>query len=301
MFVAGACLLLAAVWMAGCGGSDEPSAAEQADTMQSAHEGDRPEATAAAREPEVSVEGDTVPYGTTEGGEAITGYIAAPTRPDSVLEARGMNPDTATLPGLIVIHEWWGLNDNIRTATRRLAGEGYRALAVDLYGGASAETPDAARDLMQSAMSNQDQLLVNLEQAHTYLRDETGAPSVAVMGWCFGGGMTLKAAVNEPTRLDGAIVYYGSPSGISREDLEPVDFPMIGFFGENDQAIAVDAVRDLEQTLADLEKDAEFHYYDAGHAFANPSGRNYDAEAAEDAWEKTTAFLQETLYDASSE
>lgn len=269
--------------------------------MQSAHEGDRPEATAAAREPVIPVTASTVSYGETDAGESITGYAAAPSRPDSVLEARGMNPDTANLPGLIVIHEWWGLNDNIRTATRRLAGEGYRAVAVDLYGGASAETPEEARDLMQTAMSNQDQLLANLEQAHTYLREETEAPSVAVMGWCFGGGMTLKAAVNEPTRFDGAVVYYGSPSGISREDLEPVDFPMIGFFGENDQAISAQEVRDLEQMLADLEKDAAFYYYDAGHAFANPSGRNYDAEAAEDTWEKTTAFLQETLYGASAE
>lgn len=299
LLLAGPMLLLVAA-LTGCGGGDASSssdttAAEAAGEMAGAHEGDTPEATGAAREPAVPVRDTAVTYASMGEDQKATGYLAAPARADSVLRARGLDPSTAALPGLIVIHEWWGLNDNIRTATRRLAGEGYRALAVDLYDGDNAETPDQARKLMQAAMENTDRLRANLKQAHDYLRS-AGAPRVAVLGWCFGGGMALRAAAAEPARLDGAVVYYGSPEGIPDTQIRKISFPIIGFYGSADQAISLDAVRAFEKQMSEAPGSFDLHVYDgAGHAFANPSGTNYDPEAAADAWAKTTRFLQSTL------
>ena len=298
-------LIAVVLLLAGCGGSSDTGDTNTgeadttyADDMAEQHEGDRPSATAAAREPMMPVDTRTVSYATTEAGESILGYVAEPERPDSVLKARGMNPDEASLPGVVVIHEWWGLNDNIRTAARRIAGEGYRVLAVDLYDGSTAETPKAARELMQQAMKQPDRLAANLERAHAFLREELGASRTAVMGWCFGGSMTMTAAITDPKTYDAAVVYYGRLSDVTEEEIALIEFPILGFFGGQDSSIPVESVREFEQMLDDAGKDAEFYVYDdAGHAFANPSGTNYDPEAAADAWEKTTAFLKENLYE----
>ena len=294
--IAAVCTVFA-LFLTACGGSGDPSAEEAANQMADVHEGDQPDATGATAAPAVPVTGQPVSYHTTEGGTEVQGYGAAPASPDSLLEARGLDPRTASLPGIVVIHEWWGLNDNIRRATRRLAGEGYRALAVDLYGGESAEAPSGARELMQAAMEDRSAVRTNLTAAHTFLRDERGASRTAVMGWCFGGGMTLEAAVQEPERWNGAVIYYGSVGDVTEAQLEPIAFPILGHFGSEDGNIPVEDVRRFETMLDDLGKEAAIHVYDgAGHAFANPSGTRYDAEAAATAWDRTTAFLQRTLY-----
>ncbi len=291
---------------AGCGSDQSSDAARDAsgnaDTtysndMAEQHEGDTPDATAVAREPMIPVETSVVGYATNDAGETVTGYMAAPENPDSVIVARGMDPETADLPGLVVIHEWWGLNDNIETAARRLAGEGYRVLAVDLYDGSTANSPDGARALMQQAMQNTDRLAANLSAANDYLKSQANAPRTAVMGWCFGGAMTLTAAMAQPNGYSGAIVYYGRVEDITQEDIGEISFPMLGFFGAEDGSIPVSSVRSFESMMDEAGKDIDIHIYDdAGHAFANPSGTNYNADAAEDAWDKTTAFLQEQLY-----
>ena len=250
---------IAARWIAfagmlllvGCGGPD----GTYSDDMAEQHADDSPEATAAAREPMIPVTASTVPYATTDAGDPITGYIAAPERPDSILKARGFDPATDSLPGLIVIHEWWGLNDNIRAMTRRLAGEGYRALAVDLYRGSTADTPEGARELMQVAMKDQASLLANLRAAGTFLREETGAPRVGVIGWCFGGGMALNAALDQPESLDALVMYYGRVRDAEEAELAALQMPVMGHFGES-----------------------------------------YNAEAAAEAWDRTTRFLQQHLY-----
>lgn len=299
-------LLMIVFLAAGCGSDQSSDASGDAtgdadttysDNMAEQHEGDTPEATAAAREPMIPVETSAVGYATNDAGETVTGYMAVPENPDSILSARGMDPETTSLPGLVVIHEWWGLNDNIETAARRLAGEGYRVLAVDLYDGSVAETPDAARGLMQQAMQNTDRLAANLTAANDYLKSQANAPRTAVMGWCFGGAMTLTAAMAQPDGYSGAIVYYGRVEGITQEDIADVSFPMLGFFGAEDSSIPVSSVRSFESTMDEAGKDIDLYIYDdAGHAFANPSGRNYNADAAKDAWDKTTAFLQQQLY-----
>ena len=295
-------LVLIAAFAVACGGSDESSPEQAANQMAEAHEGDRPEATDAIQAPDLPVSGRMVAYHTSDAGTQIQGFLAAPERPDSLLEARGLNPSTTHLPGIVVIHEWWGLNDNVRRATRRLAGEGYRALAVDLYGGESAENPSGARALMQTAMEDREAVLANLAAAHNYLRQDAESPRVAVMGWCFGGGMTLQAAIDQPDRFNGAVIYYGSVGDVSRKQIEPVSFPMLGHFGSEDQNIPVEDVERFETMLSDLGKDAQIHLYEgAGHAFANPSGTNYEEEAAATAWERTTAFLDRTLYQTLGE
>lgn len=283
-------------FVAGCGG--EETSESYSDDMAKQHDDDRPEATAAAREPMMPVNASVVSYATTDAGKSLTGYIAAPENPDSVLAAHGMDPETDALPGVVVIHEWWGLNDNIRAATRRIAGEGYRALAVDLYDGSVAETPDAARGLMQQAMANPDRVVANLAAANAYLRDEGRAPRTAVMGWCLGGAMTLNAAINQPQGYEGAVVYYGRVEDIQQEEIEPITFPVMGFFGREDSSIPVESVREFEAMMTDAGNDIDLYIYDdAGHAFANPSGTNFNADAARDAWDRTTAFLERELYE----
>ncbi|PEN14109.1 dienelactone hydrolase [Longibacter salinarum] len=290
-------LLIAGV-VTGCGG--EEASDSYSDDMAEQHQDDTPQATAAAQEPMIPVRASTVTYGATEAGESITGYMAVPENPDSVLTAYGMNPKTDSLPGVVVIHEWWGLNDNIRTAARRMAGEGYRVLAVDLYAGSVADTPDGARSLMEQAMKTPDRLAENLASANAYLRREGGASRTAVMGWCFGGAMTLTAAVTQPDGYEAGVIYYGRVSDVSQEELEPISFPMIGFFGADDSSIPVESVNEFDTKMDEVGNTFEAHIYeDAGHAFANPSGTNYNPEAASAAWDKTTAFLKEHLYGAT--
>ena len=202
-----ACLFCLALIASGCGNNGDASS--DAEKMAEGHEGDTPTATEGAQEPAIPVTAEEVAYSQIDG-EPITGYLAAPASPDSILRARGLTPAASRLPGIVVIHEWWGLNDNIRTATRRLAGEGYRALAVDLYGDSTAQTPDRAQSLMKQATSDPERMMTNLRAAHRYLLEETDAPRVAVMGWCFGGGLTFRAVADRPGAFDAAVPYYGT-------------------------------------------------------------------------------------------
>jgi carboxymethylenebutenolidase len=227
------------------------------------------------------VTGKDVVYGVVDGRD-VTGYVARPA------DVEG------PLPGVIVIHEWWGLNDNVRAMTRRLAAEGFEALAVDLYGGRSASTPDEARALMEGVNENPAAARHNLQRAAQWL-GERGVPSIGSLGWCFGGGWSLQTALLLGDDADGAVIYYGfvetDPSA-----LKPLEAPVLAFFGGQDRGIPLDTVRAFEEALDGLGKDAEVVVYpEAGHAFANPSGRNWEPEAADDAWERTIAFLHDTL------
>ena len=267
---------------------------QYADDMAREHQSDTTSASPMVQEPIIPVTAEEVRYGTIDG-EFVEGYLAAPANPDSVAAVMGTSGQA--LPGVIMVHEWWGLNDNVRAMARRLAGEGYRVLAVDLYGGEVASTPAEARQLVGLAMDHADRITKNTSAAYAYLTNEAGAPAVAVMGWCFGGGVSLQTVLALPQELDGAIIYYGRVEGTPRDRLAELDVPILGLFGGEDQGIPVEGVRQFEETLAELGKDAEIIVYeDAGHAFANPTGQNYVPDAAEDAWERTTAFLRENLY-----
>ena len=196
-------------------------------------------------------------------------------------------------PGVLLIHEWWGLNDNVRSMTEQLAGEGYQALAVDLYGGKSADTRDGAMELMSASMERGEALTENVKQAFAYL--EADGQKVGTIGWCFGGGWSLQTALALPEDVDATVIYYGRLV-TDQDELAPLQMPILGLFGAEDQGIPVDSVNAFEASLNALGKDAAIHIYEgADHAFANPSGTRYDAAAAEDAWRRTTAFLRSHL------
>ena len=263
--------------------------------MAEGHEGDTPTATAAAREPDGPVDAREVTYGEAADGTPITGYLAVPSNSDSVLSAHGRDPASAALPGLVVIHEWWGLNDNIRTAARRLAGEGYRALAVDLYADSTADTPDRAQALMKQATGAPEALMANLRAAHEQLQ-AAGAARVAVLGWCFGGGMTFRALADRPAAFAAAVSYYGTPEALTADVLTQLETPVQAHFGRQDNVVPPKQVEALRARLDGTGTDVQIYEYDAGHAFANPSGEQYDPEAAAQAWTRTTDFLATHLY-----
>lgn len=250
--------------------------------MAEEHQHDKPTATpAATAEPAQPVTAEEVSYGEV-GGKPVRGYLARPK------DAKG------PLPGLIVIHEWWGLNDNVRAMTRRLAGEGYQALAVDLFGGAVADTPDAAMKQVNAVTQNREPAGDNLKDAYAFLESK-GAKKIGVIGWCFGGGWSLGTAMLLPDKIDATVIYYGRVE-TDKEKLAPIKSPILGLFGGKDKGIPVEGVRAFEKALKELGKPAEIHIYEnADHAFANASGGNYNPEAAKDSWAKTTAFLKKNL------
>ncbi|MGL5792891.1 MAG: dienelactone hydrolase family protein [Waterburya sp.] len=253
--------------------------------LLAAHRHDYPSPTAIALvESEVPVVTESVEYVTIDG-QAIKGYYAYP------------EGATEPLPGIIALHEWWGLNENIKAMTRRLAGEGYQVLAVDLYNGQIAQTPQKATQLVLQATGNPLGTEANITKAYNYLTTEKKAPKVATIGWCFGGSWSLKTALIFPEELDAAVIYYGSEVGsATSKEVSTLKMPILGIVGATDETIPVKTVEKFQSTLEKLGKKAKFHIYDnAGHAFANPSGKNYVPEAAEEAWEETTEFLEEHL------
>ncbi len=277
-------LFAAALLLAACTDRD----ADYTGAMADQHAGETPAATPItdhAAAPDVATSSPV--YARFDGAE-VTGFLARP-----------VGSEGTELPGLVVIHEWWGLNDNIQEMTRRLADQGYVALAVDLYGEVAADS-DRAQELMRTAMDDAETSTENLRQAVAYLRSQEDVGEVGVIGWCFGGAWSLRTALAMPGEIDAAVIYYGQLE-TDRARLATLDMPILGIFGAADEGIPVAQVRTFEQTLRDLGKDAEIHVYEgADHAFANPSGERYDAAAAEDAWAKTLAFLYEHLKDGAA-
>lgn len=207
----------------------------------------------------------------------VNGYLA---RPVGVEDA----------PGIVMIHEWWGLNDHMRTMAQALASHGYAVLAVDLFGGEVATTPEDAQQQVQGL--DKEGAVANLRDAAAYLREEAGATRVASLGWCFGGDQSLALALSgEP--LVATVLYYGRPVN-DTEALGAIEWPVLGVFGAEDRFIPVAAVRAFESAMNETAIEHEIHVYEGvGHAFANPSGDAYAAPQAMDAWAKTLAFLDE--------
>jgi len=249
--------------------------------MAREHAGDKPVSNPMSETPAgAEVATRNVDYADLDG-TAVSGHFAQPA-------------DSEPTAGIIVIHEWWGLNDNVRAMAERLAGEGYAALAVDLYEGEVASDRDGAMSLMRSASENRDRLVENLRQAHSYLAAR-GATRIGVIGWCFGGGWSLQTGLTLGDGIDATVIYYGRLE-TEADALAPLTSPVLGIFGAEDRGIPVEGVRKFEAALAELGKPASIHIYEgANHAFANPSGTAYDAEAAENAWSKTLAFFGEHL------
>jgi carboxymethylenebutenolidase len=248
-----------------------------------AHAHDSPVATPAATTPPVAkVTGKTVVYGHV-AGQPVSGYLVRP--------ATASGP----LPGLIVIHEWWGLNDNVRDEAARLAAEGYVVLAVDLYAGVQATEPREAMKLSQQLTANPAPAEKNLHEAYAYLDKIEGAPRIGTIGWCLGGRWSLRTALILPDKVDATVIYYGTVKA-DESELARLQMPILGLFGSKDRVVPVATVTAFEASMKRQGKDLDLHVYEgADHAFANPSGGAYEAGAAEDAWRRTTAFLREHL------
>jgi carboxymethylenebutenolidase len=216
--------------------------------------------------------------------------ITAPTGESMVAEV--VLPATLPAPAIVMIHEWWGLNDQIRATAAEYANQGFIALAVDLYGKPAATTPEEARALTQSVdpVAATDKL----KAAVAYLKDHKDCTGkVGVVGWCFGGGWALNTAL--ATNVDAVVIYYGNVAK-TPEQVATLNAPLMGHFGTLDQNINKAMVDGFERSLQAAGKtDYQIYWYEANHAFANPTGGRYDAEDAKLAWERTLAFFEENL------
>ncbi|MCA9321163.1 MAG: dienelactone hydrolase family protein [Planctomycetes bacterium] len=220
-------------------------------------------------------QGETIALG---GGKA---YLSLPK------DAKG------PLPAVIVIHEWWGLNDNIRHWSDRLAALGFAAVAVDLYEGTVATTREEAMKAYGSVDSAKAHAM--LQAAMSFVRKDARirAPKVASIGWCFGGGWSLNCALVHPD-LDAAVIYYGRLT-TDPDALKSIKARVCGVFGKQDSGIPAATVDAFEDALGAADVRHEIHRYDANHAFANPSSARYDQVSAARAWRQVSAFLQESL------
>jgi len=197
---------------------------------------------------------------------------------------------TGNYPGVVMIHEWWGLNQNIKDMAGELAKNGYRVLAVDLFGKV-ATTPDEAR--AQTSSLDKTRAIKNLQAATAFLRKH-GSPKIASLGWCFGGGQSLRLALSGE-KLDATVIYYGQLIA-DKSELQKIKWPVLGIFGGKDQSIPVPTVNTFKDALTFLGVANSVHVYEnVGHAFANPSGQNYAPEETKDAWFKTLTFLKKNL------
>jgi carboxymethylenebutenolidase len=284
--IAVAVLLGGSLLLAACEKNAEPvsekelaAGRESVDAMSREHAEDTTEPSPAAElAPARDVISDPkMPYAEV-GDQLVYGYFAAPS---DVFEP---------LPAIIVIHEWWGLNDNVRAMADRLAGEGYMVLAVDLYGGKTADSPADARALMLEVVEDPGPANENIRAAYEFLTT-AGAPRIGSLGWCFGGGWSLNTAQLFADELDAAVIYYGQVTD-DEDRLRPISAPILGLFGADDTGITVESVEAFRASLERLRKEHDIHVYPGvGHAFANPTGTNYNAEAATDAWVRTLEFL----------
>jgi carboxymethylenebutenolidase len=203
----------------------------------------------------------------------------------------------ANLPGIIMIHENRGLNENIKDSADVLARQGYVVLAVDLFGEVTAD-PDRAREFSSAVRNNPGPAVENMKSAVRYLGtlDNVNASRIASIGWCFGGAQSLQLALNsEDQPLAATIIYYGRLVNDTTE-LSKIKWPVLGIFGDQDDSISVDSVKAFGRGLNETGVTNEIYIYPGvGHAFANPSNDNYAPAETADAWRKTLEFLKKYI------
>ena len=218
-------------------------------------------------------------------GNSVSGYLAEP-------------ESSEPAPGVVVIQEWWGLDDEVKSVADRLAKAGYRALVPDLYRGKLALEAKEAEHLMGD-LNFGDAASQDIRGAVQYLKS-TGSQKVAVTGFCMGGALTVLSACHVP-ELDGTVVWYGYPP-LEYVDAKSITKPMMTHWATHDDFFAISGVDQLEAKLKEANISHEFYRYDAKHAFANPKSDargmpplQYNAEAAKLAWDRTLGFLKANL------
>lgn len=245
----------------------------------------------------ITLENKTVDY-----FENANGYLVYPistTTTSSSIESNISANSNNTFPAVVMIHEWWGLNENIKNMAETLAKEGYVVLAADLYNGQVANTTESAQNLVSKVRENPSESINNLQHAVRYLAslENVNSSKIASLGWCFGGGQSLQLALNtEPEYpLAATIIYYGNLVS-DQESISKIKWPVLGIFGDQDKSISVESVKQFEEALnANGITNEIYIYKGVGHAFANPSGDNYASQETQDAWEKTVSFLKKYL------
>ena len=200
-------------------------------------------------------------------------------------------PSVQPAPAVLLVHEWWGLNDQIKSVAASLATAGYVALAVDLYDGQVATKPGDARKYMgqvDGAVAT-----ATLKTWMAWLRDHGSvAGGLGTIGWCFGGGWSLNASLAAPA--EATIIYYGNVAKTAA-DLGPLKGPVLGHFATADGWINQAMVDGFASAMKAAGKSLEAHWYEADHAFANPTSARYDAGDAKLAWQRSLAFLKANL------
>jgi carboxymethylenebutenolidase len=204
-------------------------------------------------------------------------------------------------PGVIVLQEWWGIEDHIRSVCDRLAAEGFYALAPDLYAGETTTQPSEAEQKMMAL--SMDKVEPQMCGAAEHLAAQAGVEGAGVgaIGFCLGGGLAVWAAANCPQIAATVSYYYVMPHG--KPDFSKIKGPVLGHFGTADEFVSHDEAKALEAELSDAGVDVSFHYYEgAGHAFFNDTDRlgTYDAEAARSSWERSVSFLRGALQPSGS-
>jgi|SRR5581483_5450921 len=216
------------------------------------------------------------------GEETVKGLLYTP---------EGKGP----FPAIIVIHEYWGLNDWIKEQASKLSDQGYVALAVDLYRGKVATSSDQAHQLMRGVP--EDRAKRDLDAAFRYLQSQTIVKKnrIGAIGWCMGGGYALDLALEEPD-LAADVINYGRLA-TDPEALKKINASILGIFGAQDQGIPAEDVKKFEQQMKALGKKIDVTIYpDAGHAFENPNNKGgYRASDAADAWNKIVSFFAGAL------
>ncbi len=201
------------------------------------------------------------------------------------------NSAGAGAPAVIVIHEWWGLNEQVRGVVRSLASEGFLAFAVDLFHGQVAKDASQAAAMMQALDSKR--AMADLHAAVQVLLRSSSA-HVGVMGFCMGGGYALATAAANP-EVKAAVAYYGIPSP-ALADVTHIKAKVLGHYANRDTHVSPERVAALEKTLAGAGVKATLYRYEADHAFANEKRPEvYAKAAAELAWKRTVEFLHTEL------
>lgn len=239
-----------------------------------------------------------VPLAAVLADPRLTAMAAETTEPVSIKTPDGRDvkaalavPAATPAPTVLLIHEWWGLNDEIKTMAAEFAKEGFLALAVDLYDGKVAADPTNAEAYMKGVDPAQAE--ETLAAWIGWLRaDSRGNGKVGTVGWCFGGGWSLNASIATP--VDATVIYYGRVDRPA-DDLKKLKGPVLGQFADEDQWINKEMVQGFEANLKAAGKSAEIYSYSANHAFANPTGDNYDKEDAQTAWARTLDFFRKNL------
>jgi carboxymethylenebutenolidase len=228
----------------------------------------------------VAATSKTVSY--KSGDEAVQGVLYTP---------EGKGP----FPGIIVIHEWWGLNDWVKDQATKLSDLGYVTLAIDLYRGRVATTPDVAHEIMRGLP--EDRAKRDLHAAFDYLASEPNVKKdrIGAIGWCMGGGFALDVALQEPT-LRAVVINYGHLA-TDTDSLKAINASVLGLFGGQDRGITPDDVHKFEKSMNDLGKPVDITIYsDAGHGFENPVNKDgYRPDDTADAWKRTVKFFAATL------